>query len=78
MHPAGLAPGLHHPHTLVRHILDTSTSPTIPVDSMLPAPRTSLLQMTYTPYTMRPLMTPRSGFLLVFPVLQSTLYCTED
>ena len=50
---------------------------------MLPLPMTYPLTVTtatmsYIPYTMRPMMTPQPGIFLVFPVLQSLLYCTED
>ena len=62
---------------------DTSAIPTTQVDSMLPLPMTYPLTVTtatmsYTPYTMRPMMTPQPGIFLVLPVLQSILYCTED
>ena len=50
---------------------------------MLPLPMTYTLTLTtatmsYIPYTMRPMMTPQPGISLVFPVLQSSLDCTED
>ena len=62
---------------------DTSASSTTQVDPTLPLPMTYPLTvitatMSYIPYTMRPMMTPQPGIFLVFPVLQSSLDCTED